>query len=73
MTTLKISIQTYRIFYLTQRLFAKHHTFSDAHADSYPHRGTKGVGGGGGWMEPLPGVFDMLQYFETTLPSVESL
>ena len=46
MTTLKISIQTYRIFYLTQRLFAKHHTFSDAHADSYPHRGTKGVGGG---------------------------
>ena len=27
----------------------------------------------GGWMEPLPGVFDMLQYFETILPSVESL
>ena len=26
-----------------------------------------------GWMEPLPGVFDMLQYFETILPSVESL
>ena len=24
-------------------------------------------------MEPLPGVFDMLKYFETTLPSVESL
>ena len=24
-------------------------------------------------MEPLPGVFDMLQYFETILPSVESL
>ena len=21
--------------------------------------------GGGGWMEPLPRVFDMLQYFET--------
>ena len=30
-------------------------------------------GGGGGWMEPLPGVFDMLQYFETILPLVESL
>ena len=54
MTTLKISIQTYRIFYLTQRLFAKHHTFSDAHADSYPHRGTKGVGGGGGGWNPSP-------------------
>ena len=25
------------------------------------------------WMEPLPGVFDMLQYFETILPLVESL
>ena len=22
----------------------------------------------GGWMEPLPGVFDMLQYFGTILP-----
>ena len=28
---------------------------------------------GGGWMEPLPGVFDMLQYFEKILPLVESL
>ena len=26
-------------------------------------------GGGEGWMEPHPGVFDMLQYFETILPS----
>ena len=24
-------------------------------------------------MEPLPGVFDMLQYFETILPLLESL
>ena len=24
-------------------------------------------GGGGGWMEPLPGVFDMLQHIETIL------
>ena len=24
-------------------------------------------------MDPLPGVFDMLQYFETILPLVESL
>ena len=28
---------------------------------------------GGSWMEPLPGVFDMLQYFKTILPLVESL
>ena len=28
---------------------------------------------GGGWMEPLPGVFDMLQYFETILSLVKSL
>ena len=27
----------------------------------------------GGWMEPIPEVFDMLQYFETILPFVESL
>ena len=26
-----------------------------------------------GRMEPLPGVFNMLQYFETILPLVESL
>ena len=31
------------------------------------------VGGGGEWIEPLPGVFDMLQYFETILPLVENL
>ena len=28
--------------------------------------------GGGGSIEPLPRVFDVLQYFETILPSVES-
>ena len=32
-----------------------------------------GEGGGVGWMELLPGVFDMLQYFETLLHLVESL
>ena len=32
----------------------------------------KGVRGGG-WMEPLPGVFDMLQYLEAILPLEESL
>ena len=29
------------------------------------------VQGGGGWWTPPPWVFDMLQYFETILPSVE--
>ena len=29
--------------------------------------------GAGAWMEPLLGVFDMLPYFETILPLVESL
>ena len=29
-------------------------------------------GGGGGVCNPSPGVFDMLQYFETILPLVES-
>ena len=28
---------------------------------------------GGGWMEPHHGVFDMLKYFETILPLVESV
>ena len=36
---------------------------------TYPHRSTRG---GGDW-NPLPGVFDMLHYFETILPSVGSL
>ena len=35
-----------------------------------PHSGTSG-GGGGGRIPPR--VFDMLQYLETILPSVESL
>ena len=35
--------------------------------------GGGGGGGGGGLMEALPRIFDMLQYFETILPSVESL
>ena len=35
----------------------------------YSHRGT---GGEEGWMDP-PRVFNMLQYFETILPSVETL
>ena len=33
----------------------------------------QGVRGGGELEGTLPGVFDVLQYFETILPSVESL
>ena len=46
---------------------------SDVHANlSYPHRGTGGVGGGG-VRGPLPGVFELSQYFETILSLVESV
>ena len=34
------------------------------------HTPTVVQGGGGGWMEPFPRVFDILQYFETILPLV---
>ena len=37
------------------------------------HSPTVVQGVGEGWMEPLPGVFDMLQYFVTILPLMESL
>ena len=40
-----------------------HLILNDVHAKSYPHRGTYGVGGGGGvLMELLPFSFDVLQY-----------
>ena len=45
---------------------------SDVRARSYPHCDTGRRWGGGVLMEPLPRVLDMLQYFETILPSVES-
>ena len=36
-------------------------------------RNPTAVQGEGKWMEPHPGVFDMLQYFETILPLLERL
>ena len=36
------------------------------------HTPTVVQGGGGEGMEPLPRVFDMLQYYETILPLVKS-
>ena len=43
---------------------------SNVHANSYPHRGTRGETVDG---NPLVRVFYMLRYFETIFPSVESL
>ena len=40
---------------------------------SIPRTVVQGGGGGGVLMEPFPRVFDMLLYFETILPLVESL
>ena len=37
------------------------------------HTSTVVLEAGVGWMEPLPRVFDMLQYFETILLLVEGL
>ena len=45
----------------------------DFNPRTYKQSHTPTVVQGGAWMEPLPGVFDMLQYFETILPLVESL
>ena len=42
----------------------------DVHAIHTP---TVVQGEGGGLMGPLPAVFDMLQYFESILPLVDSL
>ena len=57
-----------------------HLILNDVHAKSYPHRGTWGLGGGGGavgrgrvLMELLPFSFDVLQYLEMIFPSVGSL
>ena len=47
-------------------------TLTHGRTNSYPRLDGAGGGGGGG-VEPLPGVFDILQYFGTILPLVESL
>ena len=46
---------------------------SDVLANSYPHRGTRGGGGGGVGWNPSPEFSGMLQYFEMILPLVGSL
>ena len=50
----------------------KSRTYTQIHTRAVV-QGGGGGGGRDGWMEPLSGVFDMLQYFETILPLVESL
>ena len=47
-------------------------TLTHGRTNSYPRLDGARGGGGGGWMVPLPGVFDILQYFGTILPLVES-
>ena len=54
-----------RTTYVTEII--NHRTFTQIHTPTVVQEG------GGGWMEPLPGVFDTLQYFETFLPLVKSL
>ena len=47
-------------------------TYTQSHTPTVVQRG----GGGWGrvaWIEPLPGVVDMLKHFETILPLAESL
>ena len=46
-------------------------TYTQIHTRTVVQEG--GRGRGGGWMEPLPGVFDLMQYFEKILPLVGSL
>ena len=43
-------------------------TYTQIHTPTVVQEG----GGGGGGLEPLRGVFDLMQYFETILPLVES-
>ena len=48
-------------------------TYTQIHTPTVVQGRGEGGGGVGGWMQPLPGVFDMFQYFETILPLLESL
>ena len=48
------------------------HCFFNPWTYTQIHTPTVVQGRGGGGMKPLPGVFDMLKYFETILPLVES-
>ena len=43
-------------------------TYTQIHTPTVVQRGE-----GAGWIEPIPAVFDMLQYFETIVGLVESL
>ena len=57
-----------KVFFLLMQIKLNPPTYTQTNTPSLVQGG-----GGVGWMEPLPGVFDLLQYFETILPLVESL
>ena len=70
------------IYSMSRGLVSTNQTFFASEMEQCPVRYTQGrlatlvptvVQREGGWMEPLPGVFDMLQYFETILLLLESL
>ena len=50
------------------QLYVNFRTYTQIHTPTVVQGGTGG--GGGWWMELLPGVFDMLHYFETILPLI---
>ena len=60
-----------------QRIFSKiqlnPRTYTQSHFPFLVQEGMGEGGGGGGLMELLPRVFDILEYFKKILPSVESL
>ena len=72
--TIKSSLKTVRVnVYVTilfyhsfQRFYLNPRTNTQIHTTTVAQEG-------GGWMESLSRVFDMLQYLETILPLVESL
>ena len=60
-----------KLFYLPQETYLEFSINPRTYTQIHTPTVVQGVGGG--WMEPLPGVFDVLQDFETILPLVESL
>ena len=67
----KYDLRKKKLFYLPQETYLEFSINPRTYTQIHTPTVVQGVGGG--WMEPLPGVFDVLQDFETILPLVESL